>query len=158
VRKADLVTSALLLACALAFSAGALKFYGYWGEGGPGPAFLPFWLGLVMALLALAMLIKSVKQKNAGEAWLPRGKAAKRVVGVIGITIVFVVLLKVLGMLVASALYLAVLMRYLERNSWPLTVGVSLGAAGFNYLLFVHWLRVPFPQGMLWPEGMFWIF
>jgi hypothetical protein len=158
VRKADLVTSALLLACALAFSAGALKYYGYWGEGGPGPAFLPFWLGLVMALLALTMLIKSLKQKNAGEAWLPQGEARKRVVAVIGITIVFVALLKVLGMVVATVLYLAVLMRYLGRISWPVTAAVSLGAAGVNYLVFAYWLRVPFPQGILWPEGMLWTF
>jgi putative tricarboxylic transport membrane protein len=150
VRKADLVTSALLLACALAFSAGALKYYDYWGEGGPGPAFLPFWLGLVMALLALAMLIRNLKDKNAGEAWLPESKARRRVVAVIGITILFVALLKVLGMVVASVLYLAVLMRYLERNPWPLTAAVSLGAAGVNYLVFAYWLKVPFPEGMLW--------
>jgi hypothetical protein len=150
VRKADLVTSALLLACALAFSAGALKYYDYWGEGGPGPAFLPFWLGLVMALLALAMLVRNLKDKNAGEAWLPEGKARRRVVAVIGITILFVVLLKVLGMVVASALYLAVLMRYLERNPWPLTAAVALGAAGVNYLVFAYWLKVPFPEGILW--------
>jgi hypothetical protein len=54
VRKADLATSALLLVCSLAFSAGALKYYEYWGDGGPGPSFLPFWLGIVMALLAVA--------------------------------------------------------------------------------------------------------
>jgi len=149
VRKADLVTSALLLACALAFSAGALRYYNYWGEGGPGPAFLPFWLGLVMALLALTMSIKNLKEKNAGGAWLPRGKARKRVLAVIGITILFVALLKVLGMVLASALYLAVLMRYLERNSWRLTVSVSVAAAGVNYLVFAYWLRVPFPEGLL---------
>jgi uncharacterized membrane protein (Fun14 family) len=103
-----------------------------------------------MALLALAMLIRNLKDKNAGEAWLPEGKARRRVVAVIGITILFVVLLKVLGMVVASALYLAVLMRYLERNPWPLTAAVSLGAAGVNYLVFAYWLKVPFPEGMLW--------
>ena len=149
-RKTDLVTGALLLACALAFSAGALKYYDYWGEGGPGAAFLPFWLGLVMALLALAMLIKNLKEKNAGEAWLPRGEARRRVLAVIAITVLFVVLLKVLGMVIASALYLAVLMRYLERNPWPRTAAVSLGAAGVNYLVFVFWLRVPFPEGIFW--------
>jgi hypothetical protein len=149
VRKADLVTSALLLASALAFSAGALKFYDYWGEGGAGPAFLPFWLGLVMALLASTMLIRNLKDKNAGEAWLPRGKARERVVAVIGITILFVALLKVLGMVIASALYLAVLMRYLERKPWPLTAVVSLCAAGVNYLVFAYWLRVPLPEGLL---------
>jgi len=56
VHKADRLTAALLLALAVAFSAGALKYYPYWGEGGPASAFLPFWLGVVMAGLALLML------------------------------------------------------------------------------------------------------
>jgi sterol desaturase/sphingolipid hydroxylase (fatty acid hydroxylase superfamily) len=153
-RNADRVTAALLLGSALAFSAGALKYYDYWGEGGPGPGFLPFWLGLVMALLASTMLVQSLKSKEPGEAWLPHGKARKRVVAVIGITILFVALLKVLGMVIGSALYLAVLMRYLERKPWPLTAAVSLCAAGVNYLVFAYWLHVPFPEGMLWPEGL----
>ncbi|HWV91426.1 MAG TPA: tripartite tricarboxylate transporter TctB family protein, partial [Burkholderiales bacterium] len=72
-RSADRVTAALLLAFAVAFSVGALKQYQWWGSGGPGPAFMPFWLGLVMALLALAMLLRSLKEKNPGESWLPRG-------------------------------------------------------------------------------------
>ena len=47
--KADRLTAALLLALAVAFSAGALKYYPYWGEGGPASAFLPFWLGFLGA-------------------------------------------------------------------------------------------------------------
>ena len=66
-RSADRVTAALLLAFAVAFSVGALKQYQWWGSGGPGPAFVPFWLGLVMALLALTMLIRSMREKNPGE-------------------------------------------------------------------------------------------
>jgi hypothetical protein len=61
-------------------------------------------------------------------------------------------------MVLATALYLVALMRYLERNSWPLTAAVAAGTAALNYLVFAYWLRVPFPQGMLWPEGMPWIF
>ena len=29
-----------------AFAAGALKYYTWWGDSGPGSAFLPFWLSL----------------------------------------------------------------------------------------------------------------
>jgi hypothetical protein len=29
-------------------------------------------------------------------------------------------------------------------------VAVAAAAAGFNWLVFVHWLRVPFPEGVLW--------
>jgi len=150
VRNADRVTAALLLAFAAAFSAGALKSYQWWGSGGPGPAFMPFWLGLVMAILALMMLIKSLKEKNAGAAWLPRGEGLRDMLVVLGVTVVFVALLNVLGMVIGTALYLAVLVRYLGRHRWWVTAAIALAAAGFNWLVFVHWLRVPFPEAGIW--------
>ena len=149
-RSADRVTAALLLALAVAFSAGALKQYQWWGSGGPGPAFMPFWLGLVMALLALMMLTRSLREKDPGSSWWPRGEGLRDMLVVLGVTIVFVALLDFLGMVIGTALYLAVLVRYLGRHPWWLTLAIAIGAAGFNWLVFVHWLRVPFPEGKLW--------
>ena len=50
-------------------------------------------------------------------------------------------------MIIGTALYLAVLVRYLGRHRWWVTVAIALAAAGFNWLVFVHWLRVPMPEG-----------
>jgi hypothetical protein len=150
VRSADRVTAALLLAFAVAFSVGALKQYQWWGSGGPGPAFMPFWLGLVMAILALSMLLRSLKQKDPGAAWLPRGEGLRDMLVVLAATVAFIVLLKVTGMIIGTALYLAFLVRYLGRHRWWVTLAIALAAAGFNWLVFVHWLRVPMPEGMIW--------
>ena len=149
-RSADRVTAALLLAFAVAFSVGALKQYQWWGSGGPGPAFMPFWLGLVMALLALSMLLRSLKQKDPGAAWLPRGEGLRDMLVVLAATVAFIALLKVTGMIIGTALYLAFLVRYLGRHRWWVTLAIALAAAGFNWLVFVHWLRVPMPEGMIW--------
>ena len=149
-RSADRVTAALLLAFAVAFSVGALKQYQWWGSGGPGPAFMPSWLGLVMALLALSMLLRSLKQKDSGAPWLPRGEGLRDMLVVLAATIAFVALLNTTGMIIGTALYLAFLVRYLGKHRWWVTFAIALGAAGFNWLVFVHWLRVPMPEGMLW--------
>jgi putative tricarboxylic transport membrane protein len=150
VRSADRVTAALLLAFSVAFAVGAVKSYQWWGSGGPGPAFVPFWLGLLMALLASMMLIRSLKQQHPGESWLPRGEGLRDMLVVLAATVAFVALLDVTGMVIGTALYLAVLIRYLGKHRWWVTLAVALGAAGFNWLVFVHWLRVPMPEGMLW--------
>jgi putative tricarboxylic transport membrane protein len=150
VRSADRVTAALLLAFAVAFSVGALKQYQWWGSGGPGPAFVPFWLGLVMALLASMMLVRSIKQQHPGESWLPRGAGLRDMLVVLAATIAFVALLNTTGMIIGTALYLAFLVRYLGRHPWWMTLSIALAAAGFNWLVFVHWLRVPMPEGKLW--------
>ena len=149
-RSADRVTAALLLAFAVAFSVGALKYYQWWGPGGPGPAFVPSWLGLVMAILALMMLTRSLRQKDAGAAWFPRGEGLRDMLVVLGVTILFVALLNTLGMVIGTALYLAALVRYLGRHRWWVTLSIAIAAAFFNWLVFVHWLRVPFPEGKLW--------
>ncbi len=149
-RSADRVAAALLLAFAVAFSAGALKYYQWWGPGGPGPAFMPFWLGLVMGVLALGLLIRGLKQQHPGATWLPRGEGLRDMLVVLGVTVVFVAALKVVGMVLGTALYLVILVRYLGRHRWWVTGAVALAAAGFNWLVFVHWLRVPMPEGMLW--------
>jgi len=150
VRSADRVTAALLLAFAVAFSVGALKQYQWWGSGGPGPAFVPFWLGLVMALLAAMLLFRSFRQRHPGESWFPRGEGLRDMLVVLAATIAFVALLKVTGMIIGTALYLAFLVRFLGRHRWWVTFAVALGAAGFNWLVFVHWLRVPMPEGIIW--------
>ena len=149
-RSADRVTAALLLAFAVAFSVGALKQYQWWGSGGPGPAFVPFWLGLVMAILAVLLLLRSLREKNPGESWFPRGEGLRDMLVVLAATVAFIALLKVTGMIIGTAIYLAFLVRYLGKHRWWVTLAIALSAAGFNWLVFVHWLRVPMPEGMLW--------
>ena len=148
-RNTDRITAALLLASAVAFSAAALKFYKWWGADGPGPAFMPFWLGMVMAVLALMMLVKSIREKNPGTAWLPSGEGLRHTLVVLGASIAFVALLKVTGMILGTALFLLGLVRYLGRHRWWVCGVVAAGAAGFNWLVFAHWLRVPLPVGPL---------
>jgi putative tricarboxylic transport membrane protein len=150
VRNADRVTAALLLALSVAFSAGALKYYSWGGPGGPGSAFLPFWLGAIMALLALAMLIRSFRTGDPGANWLPSGEGLRHMLVVLAVTAAFVAALKVVGMVLGTAVFLVVLLRYLGRHRWWVTLAVAAAAAGFNYLVFARWLRVPFPEGMLW--------
>jgi hypothetical protein len=148
-RNADRIAGAALLALAVAFSAGALKYYTYWGPGGPGSAFLPFWLGVVMAVLASLMLAGTRRTREMGAGEIPHGAGFKRVLVVLGVTIAFVALLNFVGMILGTGLFLIVLMRLLDRTPWPLTLGVAVAAAGFIHLVFTFWLRVPFPVSPL---------
>ena len=149
-RSADRVTAAFLFALSVAFAAGALKYYKWWGSDGPGSAFLPFCLGVTMAALALGLLIRSWRQQHPGDAWFPRGEGLRDMLVVLGSTVLFVAALRVSGMVLGTALYLGLLIWYLGRHRWWVTLTVALAAAGFNWLVFVHWLRVPFPEAGIW--------
>jgi len=60
-----------------------------------------------------------------------------------------VLLLNVLGMVVATLLFLLVLFRFIDRQPWPLSLAVAVAIAGLNFLVFTYWLRVPMPVGPL---------
>jgi hypothetical protein len=147
VRAADRIAAVLLLAFSAAFAAGALKYYKWWGDEGPGPAFMPFWLGLLMALLAGILLVRSLREKAPGAAWLPHGAGLRRMLAVLALTVAFVAALKTTGMVLGTALFLGAIVRYLGRHRWWVCGAVAAAAAGFNWLVFVHWLRVPMPAG-----------
>jgi putative tricarboxylic transport membrane protein len=150
-RQADRIAGALLFAFAAAFAGGALWRYEYWSRvEGPGPGFMPFWLGLVMAVLAAMLLLSSLKQKDPGAAWLPSGEGLKRLLVVLAVSIAYVALLRVIGMTVGTALFLIVLIRFLDRQPWWMCFAIGVAAAIGNYLVFVYWLKVPFPEGMFW--------
>ena len=148
-RRADRIAGAALLALAVGFSAGALKYYTYWGPGGPGSGFLPFWLGLAMGALALLLFVGATRSREAGAPWLPAGAGLRRLAVVLAATAAFVALLNVVGMILGTALFLVTLLRFLEGYGWPVTLGVAAVTAGINYFVFTYWLRVPFPVSVL---------
>jgi len=149
VRRTDQMTGLVVFAGAVAFSATAWRQYAYWGENGPGPGFLPLWLGVAMAGLAALLFAGATRSRAVGAPWLPRGAGRRRLLAVLLATALFVALLDVVGMIFGTALFLAAILRLVERHAWPTALGVAAGAAAVNYLVFTYWLRVPFPVGVL---------
>ena len=147
-RRADRVTGAALLALSVAFAVGALQNYAYWGENGPGSAFLPFWLGVTMAVLATVLLVRALRGTDPGPAWLPDAAGLRRLALVLGATLALIALLNVLGMLIGTVLFMIVIVRGLDRHPWPRTLAVAAGVAAFNFLVFTWWLKVPLPVGV----------
>jgi putative tricarboxylic transport membrane protein len=149
VRPADQIAGAGLLLLGVAFSGMALWKYTYWGPTGPGSGFLPFWLGLAMAVLAVGLLLGTRRAGEPDARWLPVGAGLRRLVAVLGVTAGLVVVLKIVGMVVGTVLFLVAILRFVERMRWRSTLAIAVGTAAVNYLIFTHWLRVPFPLGVL---------
>jgi hypothetical protein len=149
VRRADRVGAVLLLLFGVWFAAVAAQNYTYWSATGPGSGFFPFWLGLVMAVLAALLLARAVRETEPGPAWAPQGRGLMRFLGVLGGGVAFVVLLPWLGMAPTTVLFLIGILWLLEGHSWPAAVGIALATAAVNWAVFAWWLRVPFPPGVL---------
>jgi hypothetical protein len=149
VRRADRVGGLLLLVFGLWYAAVAHRQYTYWAPTGPGSGFLPFWLGVALAALAVLLLAQAARRQDPGPAWLPEGAGLRRLLAVLAATVAFVAAMKPVGMILGTVLFLVVVLRFIERQGWPATLGIALATTGLNYLVFTYWLRVPFPRGPL---------
>lgn len=148
-RRTDQVSGLVLLVFAIWFSAVAWKYYPYWGDTGPGSGFLPVWLGVAMGVLALLLLVGAMRREGPGGSWLPEGDGLRKLLIVLGATGLLIATLNVVGMILGTAFFLVGILRFLERYPWRHTVGIAVGTAVVNYLIFTYWLRVPFPVSVL---------
>jgi putative tricarboxylic transport membrane protein len=149
VRRADQVAGLGLLVFAVGYAGAALRWYPYRGDIGPGPGFLPVWLGVAMAVLATLLFVGATRSREAGGAWLPGGKGLARLLVVFGATALFTALLDVIGMISGTALFLIGILRFLEGYPWGQTLAIAVGIAALNFVVFTYWLQVPFPVGVL---------
>jgi putative tricarboxylic transport membrane protein len=122
----------------------------YMGEFAPGSGFLPIWLSGALLVLAVAFVIKRLRagawSNTAVDPYAPPLLWQRPAAIAAGLS-VCVAVIESLGFCVTVTLYLAFLLRVIERRTWTVTLGVSVGTAGVLWALFGAWLHVPLPKG-----------
>jgi putative tricarboxylic transport membrane protein len=116
----------------------------------PGPGFLPFWAGLVLAGGALAVMAGALRRAPGEERsfWADRSRRPK-VFLTLGCILVYGILLEPLGFLLTTFLGMGFLFRVIEPQRWPTVLLGALVSAVGAYLLFHTWLQVELPKGVL---------
>jgi hypothetical protein len=119
----------------------------YDSDYGPGPAFLPTWIGYVLAACATVVTAQELRAANTRESFFqPRTRMAVKVLGVIVTTFLFFPLL---GFSVGFSLFICAAMRLIGGHRW-ITCGVAaIGTAVSIHFLFGHWLSIPLPTGLV---------
>ena len=122
---------------------------GSWNE--PGPGFLPFWSGLTLTLMSLALLSMSFAHK----AWAPRpsffpqSDSWKRVLATFLALIVYNVFLNPLGFTLMTFLFLAFLVKFIFPQTWTRTMLVAVLGSLAARMLFINFLETQLPKGFL---------
>lgn len=115
-------------------------------EFAPSPGFVPLWLGVIGAVLALAMAVRARGAIRPPPVDL-RGEMR---VGLSALGIVAVaVVAPVVGLVLALAAYLLLFTLVIERVRIRVALASSAGTALLIYLVFERFLNVPFPTGPL---------
>ena len=113
---------------------------------GLGPAFLPFWTGLVLAACGLWLCARPSADADSSRPSF-RG-LARAAVGFIAL-LFYTLALEPLGFLLSTAGFLAAGIFLLEPDRPVRALLLGFVSAGFLLLIFRLWLRVPLPAGAL---------
>lgn len=116
--------------------------YGFWdGAKGPLSGFFPTLVGallLFMSLLAFSQDIKSEKTSLPVKNWL----VPLSVVAILVSTYL-------IGLIASCFVYFIVWTRFVEKYSWKTTIKTTAVVGGIVVAVFVFWLSVPFPKGII---------
>lgn len=118
---------------------------------GPGPGFLPFWLGVIWCALALFHLANLAMQPRlySGNHPFPPKQGLIRVISVLGVLLAATYLMGALGLFIALAVMGMALLIGVEKRKPLSSVVAAVLISGIFYILFGVILKVPFPRGPL---------
>jgi hypothetical protein len=147
-RLRELIPALFILALSAVMFFGT-RHLGYWTETAPGPAFLPTWLATAGALLFALSLAEARREGAHLDHGWPDRFALTRVALTFGGLIATPILAPLLGLLVSAVLFMAfLLLIVLRRPLWP-SLATAAVTAGLIQAVFVWWLRVPLPTGLV---------
>jgi putative tricarboxylic transport membrane protein len=117
----------------------------------PGPGFLFFWTGIVVAIMALIVVLKSFGAQPAEEVKeAPTGRrTTTKVVLVLISLFLYAVLMEYLGFFIVTLLLFIFLLAVIEKKKWWFAVLVSAAVTLFAYLIFETALQSQLPKGIL---------
>jgi hypothetical protein len=110
-----------------------------------GPAFFPFWLGTILALLGIFIAVTGYRTKGGADSAFPKFHWIP-IAYVLGAVILFGLILKAVGMLIAGII-LVFIASYgnPEKVSVRATAFLAVGLVVFCALVFVWGLKLPIP-------------
>jgi putative tricarboxylic transport membrane protein len=119
-----------------------------WSTDGPQPGYFPFYIGLFMILASLYQVVQTVRQWSAQSNDEFASREQLRLVLAMFIPIVFYgVGVWLLGLYVASLIYIAAFMVWQGKFSLVKSMSVALAVVVTLFVLFELWFHVSLPKG-----------
>ncbi len=145
-RLADLIGGVFVLIFGLAvvFFSSQLTYY---SEFGPGPGFLPLWVGIIITACAVYVIVDLLKKHGGpGEFFKLRTRLGLQIFVAIIITFL---LLPVVGFAIGLALFIGVTMRMMGKHRWAQCGLTAIFTAIGIHFIFISWLTIPLPRGLI---------
>ena len=162
---AGISTRAMEIAVALIlFALGALVVFdsvrlgASWGDDGPQSGYFPFYIGLLLCLSSLATLAQAAlaewKRRDRFRGAITERQSQfvawgqlQLVLSVLLPAAVYIAGIQLIGIYVASAVYITVFMRWLGKYRWPKSAAVGVIVSASLFFMFEIWFKVPLYKG-----------
>jgi putative tricarboxylic transport membrane protein len=116
----------------------------------PGPGFYPLWLGILLAVMSIALILKSMRHR--GRQRNLRGSLAEKVrwdkvLFVLIALALYGYFMNILGFLMVTILLMVFLLRFIEPQPWRSVIAWTLIGSFGSYLIFEIWMKLRLPKG-----------
>jgi putative tricarboxylic transport membrane protein len=147
----DLISGFFFLGLGLSLCILAVTKFSVWTNSEPQEGFFPLVMGIIMAGLGITVAVRSYwgEIRERGEVLKKGNAATSRLLGYLTLIGLYVIFFESLGFIISSTLFLASVLKVLERKSWKITLLVTVGAVAVSYFLFRFFLSVPLPRGLM---------
>jgi putative tricarboxylic transport membrane protein len=135
------VLGAVIAVASITFDLGTLD--------APGTGFLPFLAGLTISFFSIIGLVDGTLRRRSGIGWKPmmRELRWKKSLIVLLSLLAYALLLKPLGFLLCTTLFIGFLLAAVQPQSWYVVVSGAIGTAIGTYGIFEVWLKAQLPKG-----------
>jgi hypothetical protein len=147
--SAEIATAIITAALGSTVMIGALEFGIGWSSSGPGAGAFPFYVGLVVTLASIGTIAKTALARSDLQTVFLDREQARRVVSFFGPMVLFVVAALVVGLYVAAALYLTLVMWLQGGYRLVISALTGVAAAIFFYVVLELVFQVPLMKGPL---------
>jgi putative tricarboxylic transport membrane protein len=147
--SAEIATAIITAVLGLTVMIGAWEFGIGWSSSGPGAGAFPFYVGLVVTLASIGTIAKTALARSELQTVFLDRQQARRVASFFGPMVLFVVAALALGLYVAAALYLTVVMWLQGGYRLVISAPAGIAAAIFFYVVLELAFQVPLMKGPL---------
>ena len=141
----------LVLAFGLTVLFGSRNLGSGWTSDGPGAGYFPFYIGVLLCVSSLGILYQALAGKHRNSAPFVDGEQIRRVLVVLVPAAVYVLAIQVVGLYIASAIYITGFMIALGKFPKAASAGLGLATAVVFFFMFEVWFKVPLAKGSLDP-------
>jgi hypothetical protein len=126
-----------------------------WGPDGPEAGYFPFYVGLLISISSLVNLVHALRSDKAQSPVFVESQALRQVLAVLIPALLYVLGIQLIGLYAASAIYIAVFMRWLGGYSWTKSALMGILVSVIALATFEIWFQVPLYKGAFDPLALF---